>query len=848
MRRLFVLLLFVSYASVIYCQNIAITDDDAYTANSSAMLDVYSLTKGMLVPRLTTTQRSAIVSPATGLLVFDTTINGFYYYNGTSWINLTSGSSSGLFWSYSNSNIFMTNSNDSLGIGTNNPLHKIHLYQSVATTDGTNGALIDVQNYNTSTGVMSGIRLGTGTTGSPDNFKGGIFFQRNGTYNRGDLIFANNSTASSTDVTSADGRLVLQNDGRTMIKGDPNSGVNIAIFAVQNSDGDTIFAVYPEGVRVWVNDDGLSKASGNRGGFAVGGFSPSKAGFTNEYLRVTPDSVRVYIEEGTTGSKTNGSRGGFAVGGFAPAKGMTDYYFNIEYDTTEVINPSEPRMLWYPNKEAFLSGRVLVQSVDSVGTNSMATGYESKSIGNFSQAFGYHARAKGNNSTAIGNYANANANNSFAFGDSAQARGAGSYAFGAVGRDASGNSTGNPTIASGNYSVAMGMGSTASGLSSFSFGTNTIASASYSTAFGFQTISSGTGSVAFGRQDTASGAYSIAAGYGAKASSSYSYAFGYIAKATNTYTFAAGYNARAVNTGSIALGRDSYSSGSNGVAIGYSATASSDGIALGRNSNAGVWSFAAGLACDASGLASMALGWGSTASGGYSKAIGPITASGMYTFAIALNDQSATTVASDNVMSIMGGKVGIGYTAPFAELHVQGNTYVSGNLGMATIDFGGGNKVISIEAGTVPTASAVNAVLLYASGTNAELRVRDELGNITVLSPHNFDYIPKSEPMAWSYHCENEDLGQRIDVDMLKTVRLIESISGEQLVHISDLKTNKTEFVANKGMSLIDKINMQQKLIDQMIEKDKENTETINKLRSEIEEIKIFIDNSTNKH
>ncbi|MGZ4080526.1 MAG: hypothetical protein ACXVOH_03565 [Bacteroidia bacterium] len=40
------------------------------SANATAMLDVSSTTKGMLVPRMTTTQRDAISTPATGLLIY----------------------------------------------------------------------------------------------------------------------------------------------------------------------------------------------------------------------------------------------------------------------------------------------------------------------------------------------------------------------------------------------------------------------------------------------------------------------------------------------------------------------------------------------------------------------------------------------------------------------------------------------------------------------------------------------------------------------------------------------------------------------------------------------------------
>jgi len=62
------------------------------TPHPSAALDVAATTQGLLLPRLTAAQRAAIAQPAAGLLVFQTdgTV-GLYYYNGVSWLNLTSG-------------------------------------------------------------------------------------------------------------------------------------------------------------------------------------------------------------------------------------------------------------------------------------------------------------------------------------------------------------------------------------------------------------------------------------------------------------------------------------------------------------------------------------------------------------------------------------------------------------------------------------------------------------------------------------------------------------------------------------------------------------------------------------
>jgi hypothetical protein len=61
--------------------------------NASSLLDISSTTKGVLVPRMTTAERNAISSPATGLLVYDNTLNAFYFYNGSAWATMGGGGS-----------------------------------------------------------------------------------------------------------------------------------------------------------------------------------------------------------------------------------------------------------------------------------------------------------------------------------------------------------------------------------------------------------------------------------------------------------------------------------------------------------------------------------------------------------------------------------------------------------------------------------------------------------------------------------------------------------------------------------------------------------------------------------
>ncbi|MFH2141659.1 MAG: tail fiber domain-containing protein, partial [Bacteroidota bacterium] len=248
---------------------------------------------------------------------------------------------------------------------------------------------------------------------------------------------------------------------------------------------------------------------------------------------------------------------GFAVGGFNPAKGNTDYYLNVEYnDNPEIIDPSQARMLWYPYREAFRSGRVFIEHVDSVGVNSMATGFESKAIGDYSQAFGYQARAFGNNSTAIGISANSEGESSFAFGSGTQAIGLGSFAFGYVAIDTITGLpiNGEPTIASGTYSFALGLGAKAESIGSFAFGNNTIANGEYSNSFGNSTLASGNFSTAMGFHTTANGIYSTATGCRTTASGEASTSLGYWNNANGKYSTALGAWNSASGNYSTALG------------------------------------------------------------------------------------------------------------------------------------------------------------------------------------------------------------------------------------------------------------------------------------------------------
>ncbi len=95
------------------------------TPDASAMLEIKSINKGLLIPRTSTSSRIAIVNPAKGLMVYDTTINSFWYYNGASWgvVGSAGGASS---WAANGSDIYSTNAGN-VGIGTTAPIGKLDI-------------------------------------------------------------------------------------------------------------------------------------------------------------------------------------------------------------------------------------------------------------------------------------------------------------------------------------------------------------------------------------------------------------------------------------------------------------------------------------------------------------------------------------------------------------------------------------------------------------------------------------------------------------------------------------------------------------------------------------------------
>lgn len=233
-KTLILLATFIFYFNSMYAQSVAITDDDNYTPDETAMLDVMSNDKGMLVPRMTTAERLVIGLPgvpATGLMVYDTDFNNFFYFNGLTWMSFPQIGSSGI---------------------------------------------------------------------------GGPLFHVINSY--GDTIFA----------VYDDGVQIVVPTG---VKGKVG-GFAVSGRSPSKATPDNYLVITPDSARIYIND--TVSAKGKVGGFAISGRSPSK-GTSNDVFFATVDSTRIYVDE----TNAKGKVGGFAVSGRSPSKSTTNSFLNL---------------------------------------------------------------------------------------------------------------------------------------------------------------------------------------------------------------------------------------------------------------------------------------------------------------------------------------------------------------------------------------------------------------------------------------------------------------------------------------------------------------------------------------
>ncbi|HEY6503350.1 MAG TPA: hypothetical protein VIZ28_05190 [Chitinophagaceae bacterium] len=121
MKKMLLFQLFLFTATSTFSQNVGI---GTATPNASAAVDIQNTSKGILIPRMTTAQRNAIASPATGLLVFDNTIGSFWFKSSGNWVELVDTAKN--IWKKNGTNAYL-GSGGNVGLGTSVPTYDLHI-------------------------------------------------------------------------------------------------------------------------------------------------------------------------------------------------------------------------------------------------------------------------------------------------------------------------------------------------------------------------------------------------------------------------------------------------------------------------------------------------------------------------------------------------------------------------------------------------------------------------------------------------------------------------------------------------------------------------------------------------
>ena len=156
------------------------------------------------------------------------------------------------------------------------------------------------------------------------DLNGGSSYQTMGVTQLLSVPYANFAFSSKT-IEGDGGNATIS--GTLQVVSDGTNSEEVPIFQVKNSKGETVFAVYENGVEILIDETGGAKT---KGAFAISGKTTTKG--TQEILTVTPELTQIYVDEPTTKTK-----GGFAISGRTTTKEGEADIFTVTPSLTQVF-------------------------------------------------------------------------------------------------------------------------------------------------------------------------------------------------------------------------------------------------------------------------------------------------------------------------------------------------------------------------------------------------------------------------------------------------------------------------------------------------------------------------------
>lgn len=258
MKKLFTTLVLVATMllcnSIAYSQGISINNDGT-DADASAMLDVQSTTAGFLAPRMTSAQKNAISSPATGLVVYQTDgISGFYYYNSSTWERLSN-----------NGKKYATIAEAEAATGVDNDICYVAETETYYRFEADAGAYTDDNSYVLSTANAGNTRW----LGIAGNYNRNAFSldkithldATSGSATITDLnkIYYIQSATTATTITIPDATNLNEGWFLRLYKESGNGLISIQTVSGQNIDGNTTALIENTGQGFFIKSDNASE-------------------------------------------------------------------------------------------------------------------------------------------------------------------------------------------------------------------------------------------------------------------------------------------------------------------------------------------------------------------------------------------------------------------------------------------------------------------------------------------------------------------------------------------------------------------------------------------------------------
>ena len=375
MKKLVLILCLLATISFAIAQTTVISDV-SHSGDASAVLDVYSTTKGLLFPRIALTNTSSaspVSSPATSLIVYNTASTGnvtpgYYYWNSAAWVRISAAGANSDITSLTGLTTPLTVAQGGTGAATLTGLLLGNGTSSMTATTSSSG-ISGVISDETGSGVLV---FGTSPTFTT-SITSPLIIGGSGTTS--DLYL---KTTSGVGASGADMHFLVGNNGATEAMTILNSG-NIYVGQTANSN----FHFFTKTSSNRAIGAQVSTTSGDNYGLfgqADGSGADDNIGVYGLGTGATTDNFGVYgntTASGIYNFGVNGKSTGTVSSGTKYNYGVNGYASSNSYSNVGVYGVANNAGSYF---NAGVSGQMSVADVNNVGVSGSCYGLTSSSI------------------------------------------------------------------------------------------------------------------------------------------------------------------------------------------------------------------------------------------------------------------------------------------------------------------------------------------------------------------------------------------------------------------------------------------------------------------------------------